>query len=695
MFNVQRKMVGESVQHALTGQIDRAQRFGGAIRPTTIDESARTVEVVFTTGQAGERWHWDIGTYIESLEVTTSAIRTARLDKGLSVIGDHDVWNGIDGVFGITEAWRIENGELIGTVRFATDEDSEKVWIKVKDGILRHFSLGYNVYRYEAILNQGDGLDEYRATDWEPTELSIVVASFETTNGIRAAVDAKPADDALHTIEITTDGDDTMNHLKRKLARSLYREPATVHGDPAGVVDPQQQQQQQRAAEPVVTTPVQAPAQQPVQAQASNERALISQFTASARALGLPVEHAVEAFGRGITLQDYNNELIAQAAARSQAQTPGVVLQSDNRADHREQQRGVMADAICARAGIIREITPEIRKHMGASLLDMARHLTGNQDSYGLTKNQIAQRAFMSTSDMPLILENVMNKSLKAGYTETPRTFLDLGQRVSVSDFRAKNTYQIGDAPSLRRLGEHGEYTAGTISESKESYKIDTYQRKIGFTRQMLINDDLNALAMVPRMFGAAGSRLESDIVWGLLLNWDFEKGVAANFAMSDSKHLYDSAHNNLLTGATNSALTKLGLSKMRELGRKMKTLDGNFMNVSWDTLVIPETLETDADSLLAGTILANVTGEVNPFTNKLSYRVEPRLAAVTGGATAWFAFTRMFASFEYAYLDGDEGMYTEVNTQTDIDGLEIKVRKDFGAGFSEYRASAKATGAA
>ena len=131
----------------------------------------------------------------------------------------------------------------------------------------------------------------------------------------------------------------------------------------------------------------------------------------------------------------------------------------------------------------------------------------------------------------------------------------------------------------------------------------------------------------------------------------------------------------------------------MRMLGRKMKTLDGNFMNIMWDKLVFPEELETSAEKLLINTILATQTANTNSFQGRYTFRIEPRLSVVS--QTAYYAFTSMLAAFEYAYLAGEEGMYTEVNNSTDIDGMEILVRKDFGAGFADERGSAKATGAA
>lgn len=664
-----------------------AQRINGIIRPETVNLENRTVEVVFTTGQEGQRWHWDIGYYLESLEVSTSAIREERLKKGLSVIGDHATYAGIRNVFGITEQYRIENGELVGTVRFATDEESDTVFKKVADGILRHFSLGYIVHRYEAILNAGEGLDTYRATDWEPTELSIVAVSFETNNGVRARECEKPAPESLFPLTIAITGEDTTMKFRNMFLK--YRDPATGDGDPAGGGNaPAPAPVVNRAADPApapVAAPVVAPA--PVAA----DRGLIASFSANARAAGFDDAHAIAAFARGIAIEQYNAELLQAMSQRSQANTPQVPLAADNRQDHNEQERAIAVQALLARQGMA-EHTAETRKFAGASLLDLGRHFSKQNGGQFMNPMEMAKRAFQSTSDFPLILENVMNKSLATGYEETPRTFLDLGRRGSVNDFRAKHNYRMGDAPSLLPLGENGEYQSGKISEAKESFAIDTYARKIGFSRKMLINDDMGALTNVPRSFGQAGSRLESDVVWGLLLNYNFRTNTAANFKMADGKAFFHVDHKNLLAAGAGSALSETSLNALRMLGRKMKTLDGNFMNIMWNTLVVPEELETTAEKLLINTILATQTANTNSFQGKYAFRIEPRLSVVS--QTAWMAFTNMIDAFEYAYLAGEEGMYTEVNQSTDVDGLEILVRKDFGAGYVDERGAARSPGA-
>lgn len=657
----------------------------GVVRPSTVNLETRTVEVVFTTGQAGKRWHWDLGDYIEELEVSEKAIRTERLDKGLSVIGDHNTYAGIRNVFGVTESYRIENGELVGIVRFATDDESDTIFKKVADGILRHFSLGYNVFSYTVSRKEADSLDTYTATDWEATELSIVTVSFETTNGVRSE---KPADESLlHSTKII--GDDTMKfrnqHLKYHTPDNGDGNQLGGGGAPAPVATPAPATEVRE-----LPTPAPAPAPAPAPVISVNRADLATMRSAVANA-GLPVELAMDAFERGVSPSDFNAQLLAELGKRSKEQAPKQFLDGE-RQDHNTTEIESAAVAILARGGI-GEHTVESRNFSGANLMDLAAHFSNKrgENNLGFSSQKRAERAFHSSSDFPLILENVMHKTLQKGYDETPRTFTGLGARTTVTDFRNKNTYKMGDAPSLLALGENGEYKSGSISESKESYAISTYARKIGFSRKMLINDDMSALTQVPRMFGAAGSRLESDVVWGLLLNYDFAANKAASHKMADGKHLFHADHHNVLTGA-GSALTKTSLSDMRKLGRKMKTLDGNFMNIMWNNLVVPEDLETQAEELLINSILASQSENTNSFQGKYGFLIEPRLAVVS--QTAWYAFTNMINAFEYAYLAGEEGMMTEVIQSTDIDGMQILVRKDFGAGLVDERGAAKAIGA-
>lgn len=687
-----RKVTGRTGNRALVG----------TYRPDTVNQEERTVEMVFSTGESGTRYDWwnDVS-FLEELDISESSLRTERLDKGLPVMNNHRTYDGIEGQYGVTENWRIDNGMLVGTVRFARDEKSDIAFQKVADGIIRSTSLGYKVHEYTHLpAGEENKLDTLRATDWEPTELSLVPIPFE--KGIENGVRAERNDETDHQVTIKTEDDEMFLQFGR-FARHVRQEGASPEGhSPAPVAsaaptqEPVRAEGEQPKPNANVTTDPQSPAQEPTQ---DGQRTLgggangILAFQTSARSAGFDDAHAIAAFSRGLTVEQYNAELLAEMGQRSQQQTIKQYADGE-RQDHKDSIRTGAQEYLEYLTHNRKELTDGARQFKGARLLDIGMTLADAKglQRFGHDPLQMAKRAMHTTSDFPLILENVMNKSLQRGFEETPRTFLGLGRSATVNDFRAKHVYKVGDAPSLKRLNEHGEYERGTISEAKESYAIDTFARSIALTRKLIINDDLNALDSLPALFGAAGSRLESDIVWGLLLNWNFETNEAANFVLNDGNPFYHASHDNLLTGAAN-ALGKAGLSKLRELGRSFKTLDGHFMNVMWNTLVLPQSLETKAEELLRLPISANNTDDSNPFTNRMDYRIEPRLQVVSD--KAYYAFTNQFAAFEYANLAGEEGMMTEVVNQTNVDGMVINVRKDFGAGFVEERGSAKVTGEA
>jgi hypothetical protein len=676
-------------------------RVQGSFRPSTVDIEKRTIEVVFTTGQAGQRYDFynDVH-YIEELEVNDFAVRTDRLDKGLSVIDNHNVYEGIDGVFGITEGYRFENGELIGAVRFAKDPDSEIKFTKAADGILPHVSLGYRVHKFQKFRGINDELDTYRAVDWEPTELSFTPVSFEDNNGVRAEqrnLNEVNIEDYLMTKEQlariralqgsanrTADEDKELINLLTMQTRSFNVETPTVAVAPI-VPEPT------RAIAPIVPEPVVN-----LTEVRSNTRAELQPMLDAASAVGIKVEFATRAFNEEKSLDEFRGLLLGELANKDSKQiisVAGTALNSDERADAKSQTRQDAENYLMIRGGKKIESTEGIRQFTGMTLLDMGRDFVESSGikTRGLSPMALAQRAFHTTSDFPLILENVMNKSVQNAYTETPQTFADLGVKGTMNDFREKHIYSLGDAPNLKPLGENGEYQAGTFGEGKEKYSISTYARKIAFTRQLLINDDMSVLTRMPSMFGAAGSRLESDIVWGLILGYNFLEKIASVHLMEDGNPLFDAAHGNLLTGA-GSVFGVDSISDLRQLGRKTKTIDGNFMNISYQNFVLPYELETNADKILTQNFAAITSITTNPFTNKFSARVEPRLSELS--ATAWYAFSNMADTFEYAGLAGEENMMVEVETQTDVDGLEIKVRKDFGAGLIDYRGMAKSDGA-
>ncbi|MCG7548577.1 prohead protease/major capsid protein fusion protein [Pseudoalteromonas sp. Of7M-16] len=660
------------------------------IQQDTIDVENRTAWVCFSTGEAGRRYDWWNDTeYMEELDITPESIRTARLDKGLSVCDNHNTWSCRD-VFGITEQYKIENGEILGLARFATDPASEEMWIKVKDRILRHVSLGYKVHKFQKSQADDDKIPTYRAIDWEPTELSFTPVSFETTNGVRS--EQERTKENLHTViieDVTMPSEDVNSNETTDKTRS----------EGNNNLPPVEQPAQAGATEPVARSEGNnnvPPVEQPAPQAATASRADLTEMLAVTRKIGLDDQVAIDAYTRGDSVDSIYKTAVNAQSDNSQKNSIRnyATFVSDGRSDQRENIRKAGESFLLQRSGRpMHENVSQtlVRDFTGMTLFDMARFYVdaSGGTTLGLSRQALAARAFHSTSDFPLLLENVMNKNLQEAYQETPQTFRDLGRRTTVNDFREKKTYSLSDAPNLLPLGEDGEYKAGTFTESGEAYSIATFARKIGFTRQMLINDDMGAFDRVAPSFGRAGRNLESNIVWGLILGFNFFTNKPEQVLMRDKKPVYHAQHNNLLEAG--SKLSKDNLKKIRKLGRQQKTLSKDYMNVTWDHLAVSDENEALAEELLYPSHIANTMAEQH-LRHKMQLLVEPRISAVN--EQQYHVFSNMLDTFEYAYLAGEEEMYTETYTSHDIDGMKILVRKDFGAGWIDHRGTAMATGA-
>ncbi len=156
-----------------------------AVREGSVDVEQRTVELTWTTGSKGRRWSWDIGSYMEELEVSSKALRLDRLNNGAPFLNAHSSYE-LSDVIGVVEKAWLEGEEGRALVRFSRREDVEGIFRDVQDGILRNISVGYAVHRYEVVEEEDDKLPTYRAVDWEPLELSLVPIGFDDGAKIRS-----------------------------------------------------------------------------------------------------------------------------------------------------------------------------------------------------------------------------------------------------------------------------------------------------------------------------------------------------------------------------------------------------------------------------------------------------------------------------------------------------------------------------
>jgi hypothetical protein len=668
------------------------------ILPATLDEKDRSIEVVWSAGARVRRQPFFGEPFDEELSMDPAEVHLDRLNAGAPLLKVHDRF-ALEAVIGsvVPGTARIENGRGLARVRFSEREDVTPVWNDIRSGHIRAVSVGYQVQRYE-ITRPNNGPELWRAVDWTPFEISAVPVGADPAAGFRS-VD--------HLMPCVLDRDDATTP-RRTIMENAQTKPAApdphAAGDLAlpGILDHKEEGLEQRsqadarpskpaqvAAETVAPTPA-APTAEALVARAQEiERDRVSTIYDLATRLGLERSFSDDLVKRNVGVDEARRVIldkVAETADRTRV-FPHVSVPLGGR-DERVTRRDAVANALLHRySPTLFPLSEPAREYRGMTLLELAREFLSNAgvNVRGFSRDEIATRALHSTSDFPEILSAVTNKTLRQAYDAYPRTFVLFCRQVLATDFKAMNRVQIGEAPQLLKVNESGEFKRGTIAESKESYRIETYGRVVGITRQVLINDDLDAFTRIPAMYGTAIATLESDVVWAI---------VTANAAMADGVALFHATHKNL--AGTGAALSVTTVGDGRAAMAKQTGLDKKtVLNVRPSFLIVPAALELAAEQLIAQNLVPAKTGDVVPQSIRtLTPISEPRLDNASG--TAWYlaASPAQIDTIEYAYLEGQQGAYIETRNGFDVDGVEIKCRLDFGAKAIDWRGLYKNAGA-
>ena len=342
-----------------------------------------------------------------------------------------------------------------------------------------------------------------------------------------------------------------------------------------------------------------------------------------------------------------------------------------------------------------RGLREQAREYRGLSLLETFREFherSGGQRLTGLSKRELASLALgrpatfalraHATSDFPIILANVASRRLRDAYGEVQRNWTRLGRQSNAPDLKSKDVIALSGLPTFKPIVEGGEYTYATFGESKETYALAKYGRAITITEESLINDDLGVFSRLPEMIGRAASEIQNDLVWGML---------TAASAMSDGVNLFHADHKNLGTAGDISEATMAEAEKL--LAEQLDASGKTPLNLRPKTLVVTPKRKIAAQKLL-GSISATKSGDFNPFVNAVDLIVEARLKPAAG-TEPWFLFgdPKAIDTFEYAYLDGEEGVIIETRNGFDVDGLQIKGRIFFAAKAIDHRNMVKNAG--
>jgi hypothetical protein len=212
----------------------------------------------------------------------------------------------------------------------------------------------------------------------------------------------------------------------------------------------------------------------------------------------------------------------------------------------------------------------------------------------------------MSTSDFPNLFGDIIDRAVLANYLETPYTWNMIANRSEVNDFRPVRRFRIdggtgllanlqaADQPNpgkLTPIEQGSQYPEDFLTDAGYTYRLFKVGKRMPFTWETLVNDDLNALKDTPARFGRGARRTEEFFVTQLFAN---------------NAAFFNAGNKNIVTGAVvgdgasnNPPLNITSLQRAMIVMMQQKDLSGQPISVDAMTLVVSPALMAIARNIL------------------------------------------------------------------------------------------------
>lgn len=332
----------------------------------------------------------------------------------------------------------------------------------------------------------------------------------------------------------------------------------------------------------------------------------------------------------------------------------------------------------------------------------------------------------MSTDDFPVLFGDILDRQVLATYRQVFPSWEAVAKRRTVRDFRGAKllTPLTGAEGRLATVGQLDEYPAESLSDTTEStLTVAKYGRRMAFSWEDFVNDDLDMFRDAPDRLGRAARRTESYLSTELYV--DASGPHATLYSTANANRVHSENYGT----ADNPPLSIEALAQGLTIFGKMTNEDGEPIEHELVTLVVPPALEVTANNILNATALElTVAGGVtdgsgaeqrllaaNWMRNRLRLVVNPlipHVATTANGDTSWFLFANPNQDREaltMVFLRGFEEPSIYIKTPNarrvgggdvdpmdgdfDTDGVQYKVRHVVGAARVDPKATIASNG--
>ena len=655
-----------------------------------VKDNERTIQISFSSEKPVERFFGQ--------EILCHDEGCVQLDR-IKEIGVALFNHNRDFVIGVPEDVVLNTSErrCHAKIRFADDEDGEKIYKKVKDGILKGVSVGYSVECWEEVAAGATSSNgrfkgpAYVATKWTPFEISIVSVPADSDVGVNRELEAEKPQ-VNNKKQIVNAKNEREKDMLKDLCKSLgldyegLKEKSFSDEEIRSMCDKvttkrQQEQQKQQPEKKVEEGKREAELKEIKEAEIQRSSEIVSLCR------DFEVDSA-EYIKEGKSVDEVRSIILNKIKTERAAIAAGNV-QITGEAEQ-DKIRAAAVDGLLLRGSMISEDKADksANEFRAMSMRDLAIECLereGVSKAHRLSDEDLFKRAVTPDSQFAAIVDNTVKKSMATAYKAAEPTFDKWCGIGSNSDFKEAAHYQLSEAGDLVQMSQSAEFKFDEMKDSKVTKKVLTYGRSFGFTRQALINDDLGILTKVPAAYVRAALRGRNKLVY---------KVLAGNDNIYDGKKLFHADHGNL---GTAGAISVSSLAELTKLMRKQKNIRGKeTLNIKPEFLIVPAALEAQAGQLLVSTAdpAGNNSGVANIYRNAFSLIVDAELDDYSETAYYVAANPADIDTIEVTYLNGNQQPILESQVGFDFLGIKWRIIDDFGVTALDYRGLAKNAGA-
>jgi hypothetical protein len=309
-------------------------------------------------------------------------------------------------------------------------------------------------------------------------------------------------------------------------------------------------------------------------------------------------------------------------------------------------------------------------------------------------------------------LANVLNKMMLAGYLFGEQTWRDICAIIPAPDFKPIKTINLTGDFVFQKLNADGELQMAAATDEAFSNQIDTFGRRMLMSRKTIIDDDLNALTGMPKLFGIGAIDAFNILFWTCWLSGMGNGPDAAAFWATRNVAAGTlgggALQANYISGSTTN-LSSTALQTAKQTFLKQVKPNGQPLGFDINILLYPPELDQTADELInpeaRGLVYGGASAAKQPNLNTWRGKLKGSMSRylsngsyTNNSTTAWWVLTdpQRAAAIQVSFLNGQEAP-TVQTAEADFSTLGIQIRGFFDPGVAPMntRAGVMSKGAA